>query len=130
MSRKIGAPPGGWVQWLLWCLPTEFKGAYIYNYQCGKQEGEYYARHNYTFYRMNGRKLYDVFIVVQTSRHYWHLTYANFERQEYTYFGDNKTARIARRMWYIYKIDERRCENESKNASKIENGDTKTPTRG
>ena len=32
----------------------------------------------------------------------------NMETKEYSYFGDEKTARIARRMWYIYKIDERR----------------------
>lgn len=131
MTRgKVGAPCGGWVHWLLWSLPSEFKGAYLYKYRCEKQEGEYYARHNYTFYRMNGRKLYDVFVVVQTSRHYWHLTYVNFERQEYEYFGDKKTERIARRMWYIYKIDEKKCENMRKNLEKTKNSDTKMRTRG
>ena len=110
MSRKAGAPKGGYVHWLLWCLPAEFKGAYKYRYHAEKYEFENYVRHNYVFYRMEGRSLYDVFVVVQTSKHYWHLTYVNVKTQEYEYFGDIKTARIARRMWYIYKIDERRKE--------------------
>lgn len=110
-ERKKGAPPGGWVHWLLWSLPREFKGAYLYEFHASKQENETYARHNYTFYRMNGKKLYDCFVIVQTSRHYWHVTYTNMETKKYEYFGDEKTARIARRMWYIYKIDERRKGN-------------------
>ena len=115
VKRRIGAPKGGWVHWLLWSLPRDFKGAYAYDFYCSKHEDENYARHNYTFYRMSGRKLYDIFVIVQTSRHYWHVTYTNMETKEYQYFGDEKTSRIARRMWYIYKIDERRVKANGKN---------------
>ena len=48
----------------------------------------------------------DVFIVAQTSKHYWKCTYANVSKQKYDFFGDNTTRRIARRMWYIWKIDD------------------------
>lgn len=108
MSRRVGAPKGGYVHWLLWSLPSEFKGAYLYKYQADRRENENYTRHNYIFYRLTGSKLYDVFIVIQSSKHFWRVTYANFEYQEYDFFGDIKTERLARRMWYIYKIDERR----------------------
>lgn len=108
MGRRVGAPKGGYVHWLLWSLPSEFKGAYLYKYQADRRENENYTRHNYIFYRLTGSKLYDVFIVIQSSKHFWRVTYANFEHQEYDFFGDIKTERLARRMWYIYKIDERR----------------------
>lgn len=100
MANKRGAPPGGRVHWLLFCLPNEFKQAYQIEYD--------YARHNYTFYRMNGKELYDVFIVVQTSLHYWHVTYANLDTHQYEYFGDCKTSHLAKRMWILWRADERR----------------------
>ncbi len=115
-NRKVGAPKGGYVHWLLWSLPAEFKGAYLYKFNTEQREEENYVRHHYIFYRLSGRKLHDVFVVVQTSRHYWHLTYANFSRGEYEYFGDEKTARIARRMWYIYQIDRQKTENTPTNS--------------
>lgn len=92
---------GGRVHWLLWSLPAEFKREYTLQFN--------YENHNYTFFRLKGRQLYDVFIVQQTSKHYWRMAYVNVEKQEYKFDGDNKTTRLARRMWYIYKIDERRC---------------------
>lgn len=98
MKRKIGAPKGGRVHWLLWHLPTDFKGAYNLYYD--------YSVHNYIFVRYSGRLLYDVFIVAQTSKHYWKCTYANVQKQKYEFFGDNTTRRIARRMWYIWRIDD------------------------
>lgn len=89
-----GAPKGGRVHWLLWHLPSKFKGAYKYVYN--------YASHNYIFYRNDGRSLYDVFIVVQTSKHYWHVTYCNVKEQKYEYFGYRNTLVIAEFMWEIY----------------------------
>ena len=62
-----------------------------------------YARHNYVFCRHSGRKLYDVFIVWQTSRHYWCVTYANCEKQKYEHFGYRTTRIIAEWMFEIYK---------------------------
>ena len=105
---KSGAPRGGYVHWLLWSLPSEFKGAYRYEFYAQRIEDECYVRHNYVFYRMQGRRLYDVFVVVQTSEHYWHVTYSNLFYGDFEYFGDKKTSRLARRMWFIYKIDGRK----------------------
>lgn len=95
--RKVGAPRGGWVQWLLWHLPSAFKGAYLYYFDTRKNGGKY-AKHNYVFYRLEGRKLYDIFVVVQTSRHYWHCTYCNVKTQKYEYFGYRNTRIIAEFM--------------------------------
>jgi len=94
MKRSSGAPKGGRVHWLLWNLPSKFKGAYILSYD--------YASHNYIFYRMEGRRLHDVFIVQQTSKHYWHMTYANCKTQKYEHFGYRTTRIIAEVMWDIY----------------------------
>ena len=94
MSKRVGAPKGGRVHWLLWHLPSDFKGAYRLVYS--------YARHNYIFYRMAGRQIYDVFVVIQTSKHYWHVTYANAKNQDYARFGYRNTRIIAEWMYDIY----------------------------
>lgn len=93
--RKVGAPKGGRVHWLLWHLPREFKGKYILSYN--------YALHNYVFYRMSGRKLYDVFIVKQSSTHYWRAMYVNTETQKYEYFAYRNTRIIAEYMVELYR---------------------------
>ena len=94
MFRRIGAPSGGRVHWMLFNLPNHFKRAYRLSYD--------YATHNYIFYRMNGYHLYDVFIVVQTSRHYWRVTYANTKNQVYEHFGYRNTRLLAEKMYEIY----------------------------
>lgn len=94
MGRKVGAPKGGRVHWMLFNLPSEFKGAYRLSYD--------YVKHNYIFYRMNGMRLYDVFIVVQTSRHYWRVMYAHTEKQIYECFGYKNTRVISEKMYKIY----------------------------
>lgn len=43
-EQGIGAPLGGRVHWLLWCLSPEFKGAYRLYYN--------YTYHRYLFYRI------------------------------------------------------------------------------
>lgn len=96
-NRCIGAPKGGRVHWLLWSLPAEFKREFTLKFD--------YSKHNYVFYRNKGNSLYDIFIVEQSSKHYWRMAYVNVEKQKYVFDGDNKTTRLARRMWYIYKID-------------------------
>lgn len=95
MKNKVGAPKGGRVHWLLWHLSAEFKGAYELYYD--------YATHNYTFARHDGRKLYDVFIVKQTSTHYWRVMYANVQKQKYECFGYRNTRMIAEYMLELYK---------------------------
>lgn len=95
MIRKVGAPKGGRVHWLLWNLPLEFKGKYNLMYN--------YANHNYLFYRMNGRKIYDIFIVKQSSTHYWRVMYVHAEKQIYEYFAYRNTRIIAEYMFELYK---------------------------
>ena len=92
---SAGAPKGGRVHWLLWHLPAEFKGAYYLYYN--------YAKHNYVFCRHSGRKLLDVFVVKQTSKHYWRVMYANVETQKYECFGYKNTRMIAEYMFELYK---------------------------
>ena len=96
-KRKTGAPKGGRVHWILHALPTEFKGAYQLSYD--------YKYHRYVFYRMDGRKLYDFFVVVRTSKHYFRAIYCNTERQEYEFFGHYSPDRIAEKMYDLYEID-------------------------
>jgi hypothetical protein len=88
------------VHWLLHNLEREFKANYKLSFN--------YANHSYMFYRMNGKKIKDVFIVVRTSKRCWRVSYANTETTEYQSFTCKKSVNVARRMWYIYKIDERR----------------------
>jgi len=95
MKNKAGAPKGGRVHWLLWSLPADFKGAYILHYD--------YAYHNYVFYRLNGRKLYDCFIVFRSSKHYFMCTYFNSEKNTFCHFGYNKATILAESMYEIYQ---------------------------
>ena len=102
MKRKVGAPKGGRVHWLLWHLPAEFKGKYELYYD--------YKKHNYTFARHSGRKLYDVFIVKQTSKHWWRCMYVNLETQKYECFGYRNTRIIAEYMVELYRETNERGE--------------------
>lgn len=93
-NRKAGAPRGGRVHWLLWSLPSDFKGAYDLSYN--------YDKHNYTFVRYEGRKAYDIFIIKQTSFHYWQAMYVDLKLQNYEKFGANSTEIIAEKMYLRY----------------------------
>ena len=95
MDNQRGAPKGGRVHWLLWHLPGKFKQAYILYYN--------YAKHNYLFERREGRRLLDVFIVKQTSRHYWRVMYANAKTQEYECFGYKNTRLLAEYMFELFE---------------------------
>lgn len=102
-KNKAGAPKGGRVHWLLWHLPPEFKGKYELYYN--------YATHNYVFLRHSGRKLFDVFIVLQTSKHWFRCMYACPEHQKYECFGYRNTRIIAEYMFELYKNS---CDREEK----------------
>ena len=95
MSGKVGAPKGGRVHWLLWHLPAEFKGAYELYYN--------YDKHDYVFARHDGRKLYDVFVVKHTSKHWWRVMYACPQKQKYECFGFRSTRMIAEIMVELYQ---------------------------
>ena len=94
-KRKVGAPKGGRVHWLLWHLPADFKGAYELYFD--------YKKHSYIFARHSGRKLYDVFIVKHSSKHWWRVMYANTETHRFEYFGYKSTDLIVEYMYEIYK---------------------------
>ena len=88
------------VHWLLHSLPTEFKGAYRLAYD--------YAIHRYIFYRMDGRKLYDIFICQRSSKHYFKCVYANLKYNEVEFFGAVRSERIAEKMYDLYLLDKTR----------------------
>lgn len=94
MKRVVGAPKGGRVHWLLWNLPTSFKSAYILSYD--------YSRHNYVFYRLRGKHLYDAFIVHQSSKHYFRVTYCHCFKQVYECFGYHSTRILAEKMYELF----------------------------
>ena len=94
MARRVGAPKGGRVHWMLFNLPADFKFAYRLSYD--------YASHNYIFYRMDGMHLFDIFIVVQTSKHYWRVMYAHTQKQIYECFGYKNTRILAEIMYELY----------------------------
>lgn len=94
MVRRAGAPKGGRVHWMLFNLPRDFKAAYRLAYN--------YAKHNYVFYRMSGSQLVDVFVVVQTSRHYWRVMYAHTKKQVYECFGYRTTRILGEKMYELF----------------------------
>ena len=100
MDRKAGAPKGGRVHWLILNLPSEFKGKYLLAYQ--------YRFHQYTFYRMNGRRLHDCFIVKRTSKKYFRAVYVNVTHNKIEFFGHKKSEVIAEKMVKFYKEDKER----------------------
>ncbi|MBQ8685140.1 MAG: hypothetical protein IJ514_03090 [Clostridia bacterium] len=95
INGKIGAPKGGRVHWLLWHLPAEFKGAYELYYD--------YKKHSYVFVRHHGRALFDVFIVMHSSKHWWRMMYSCPSKKKYEYFGYRNTRILAEFMFEIYK---------------------------
>lgn len=100
MRQGVGAPKGGRLHWLLWELQIDFKQNY------NKIWTDF--SDNYCFYRLNGKKFKDLFIVVRTSRRCYRVSYINFETLEMQAFTCSKALHAARRMWYIFRINERR----------------------
>ena len=85
----------GRVHWLLWHLSADFCRAYSIHYN--------YLYHNYSFVRYTGRSVLDMFIVQQTSRHYWQVMYVNVKTQHYEHFGYRRTKYLAEKMEEIYR---------------------------
>lgn len=86
------------VHWLLFALPAEFKGEYILSYD--------YVNKNYIFYRLQGRRLLDGFVITKQSRHYYRGMYFNCKDNRVEYFGHYKVDIIAEIMvclWYESK---------------------------
>ena len=93
--RKVGAPKGGRVHWLLWHLPRDFRACYELYYN--------YDKHNYVFARHDGRKLFDVFIIEHSSKHWWRGMYSCPKLQIYEHFGYKTTKIIAEIMYELYR---------------------------
>lgn len=105
-EQGIGAPLGGRVHWLLWCLPPDFKGTYTLYYN--------YTYHRYLFYRIKKGALHDVFIVNRTSAHCWRVMYVNTKTDDFEYFSNKYSRLIARRMWTIWKLNDEKSEKAEK----------------
>lgn len=97
MYRRVGAPKGGRVHWILWNLPSDFKRAYILRFD--------YPLHRYIFYRLSGTRLYDFFVVDRTSKRYFRAVYVNVVRNDVEFFGHKKPSRIAEKMYDLYLTD-------------------------
>ena len=85
------------VHWLIHNLEREFKREYTLVFD--------YAFHRYCFYRLKGRKLHDLFIVYRSSKRCWKVSHVNIETAQIQVFSCKKSINVARRMWYIYKLD-------------------------
>lgn len=86
------------VHWLLFELPSEFKGAYTLCWE--------YANHRYIFYRMKKGTIYDIFIVNRSKYHrYFKCVYCNVAKNEVEFFGGRKPKNIAEKMYDLYLID-------------------------
>ena len=87
MLKRVGAPKGGRVHWLLWHLTPDFKGKYELIYD--------YSHHDYVFLRYEKRKLYDIFIVMRTSIHRWKCVYFNAKCKAFERCSTRKSEHMA-----------------------------------
>lgn len=86
------------VHWVLWSLPSEFKGKYNLVYD--------YAQHKYCFYRLNGRKLFDLFVVIRTSKRCFKISYVNAKKNDFRTFSCRKSCEVGKKLFEIYKENE------------------------
>lgn len=91
--------------WLMLSLVPEFARAYQCEYN--------YAYHNYLFYRMFGRKIYDLFVVVRTSRRCFRVMYYNSRNVTFQYFSCYRSESVCRRMYTLYLLDKAERERSS-----------------
>lgn len=96
--RKVGAPPGGRVHWLLDRLNPEIFKAYRLQYK-----GQY---HNYRLYRQRRWETLDEFIIVRTSKHCFRITYFNSVYMYFKAFSCYDSAEAADLIYKIYKTFE------------------------
>lgn len=94
--RRVGAPPGLTVHWLVDELHGEFVKAY--NLSLNRKH------HNYFFTRYRKRTLIDVFIVVRTSKRCYRVMYFNADFNHFQYFSSENYRECADKMKSIYHI--------------------------
>lgn len=80
----------GRVHWLLLHLSGNFKGKYNLYYD--------YQYHKYLFYRFDGRKLYDIFSVVRTSKRCFRVMYCRPSVGVHEYFSCRNSKKCAEFM--------------------------------
>ena len=97
MTRKIGAPTGGRVHWLIMFLSREFKRAYKLRFD--------YEYHNYHFTRYNeGSKTpRDEFIIIRTSRSCFRAMYFNYVNTYFVYFSEETAREMAEHVSDLFE---------------------------
>ena len=88
----------GRVHWLLWNLSGNFKNKYQLYYD--------YAYHKYLFYRLEGRRIYDMFSVVRTSKRCFRVMYCNCKIGVHEYFSCKTSKKCAEFMEDIHNYYE------------------------
>lgn len=97
-NKRVGAPLGGRVHWLLLNLRRDFKAAYKVEFN--------YLTHSYYFFRKRKRTIVDFFIVIRTSKRCFRVSYHNRITKEFVYFSVNTSRQAALRMWFLFKRHE------------------------
>ncbi len=93
--KKIGAPSGGRVHWLLMFLSKDFTRTYRLHFD--------YEYHNYHFTRYEGRTARDEYIVIRTSRDCFRVMYFNFDTLYFEYFSEETARECADHIEEVYE---------------------------
>ena len=110
-NRKVGAPPGLTVHWLMWELVGEFTKSYQLSYNR--------KFHHYRFYRLRKRTLIDEFLIVRTSKRCYRVIYFNEDYKHFQYFSAKNYRECADRIRAIFRaiqLAELAAENSTKKA--------------
>lgn len=94
--RRVGAPPGLTVHWLLFELGGDFLKSYKLSYN--------QRFHHYRFGRYRKRTLIDEFIVVRTSKRCYRVMYFNEDYKHFQYFSAENYIICAEKMKEIFQI--------------------------
>ena len=95
-KRKVGAPAGLTVHWLMFELAGEFTKVYHLDYNR--------RFHHYRFYRLRHRTIIDEFLIVRTSKKCYRVIYFNNDFKHFQYFSSKNFRELAVRMKAIYKL--------------------------
>lgn len=92
---RVGAPKGGRVHWFLFHLNKDIFKHYILEYD--------YSQHSYLLYRKVKTSLYDMFVVIRTSKHCWRLSYVCASEKRYVYLSCKTSRECAYELYRIYR---------------------------
>ena len=91
------------VHWLLDDISLDFRLAYVLVYN--------YAYHRYCFYRKRRKTMYDMFIIVRTSKRCWRVSYVNLITAQMIAFSCRKRQEVCEKLDLIYKENKEMLEN-------------------